>query len=137
MTFSDFFDRIANLDWLAVLVGTLVFMVLGALWYGPLLGKRWSEGTGSPAMSGIPQANKLVGTLVYSFVVSAAVNYFGALDDIEHAAVMGVLLGVFVIGAALYAGVVWMDRKFGVWIIEVAFWFVGIAVVTYVQGLLA
>ncbi len=137
MTFSDFFDRLADLDWLGVLVGTLALMVLGALWYGPIFGRMWSEGTGSPRMSGIPQAAKLLGTLAYSFVISASVAYFGALDDFEHAAVMGLLLGVMVIGAALYSGVVWTNRKFGVWIIEVAFWFVGIAVVTYVQGLVA
>ena len=119
MTFSDFFDRLGNLDWLAVLVGAIVFMVLGALWFGPLFGKQWSAGTGKPRMSGIPQANKLVGTFAYSFVVSA------------------ILLGVFMIGAAAYAAVVWMDEKVGVWIINVGFWFVGIAVVNFVQGLLA
>ncbi|HLE39552.1 MAG TPA: DUF1761 domain-containing protein [Acidimicrobiia bacterium] len=137
MTFSDFFDRLGNLDWLAVLVGAIVFMVLGALWFGPLFGKQWSAGTGKPRMSGIPQANKLVGTFAYSFVVSAGVNYFGVLDDIEHAVVSAILLGVFMIGAAAYAAVVWMDEKVGVWIINVGFWFVGIAVVNFVQGLLA
>ena len=30
-----------NVNWLAVLVAGVVPMIVGALWYGPLFGKRW------------------------------------------------------------------------------------------------
>ena len=139
MTFSDFFERIGNLDWLAVVVGALVFMVLGAIWYGPLFGNAWSKATGQPAMSltKVPPANQLVGGLIVAFVASAAVNYFGALDDVEHSLVLALLLGVIVIGSFAFSHVVWEKRKFGLFLLEVAFTFVAIAVLSYVQGLMA
>jgi hypothetical protein len=135
LTFSDFFDRIGNLDWLAVLVGALIFMVIGWLWYGPLFGKQWAKMTGTTAGSMAP--DKLIWTFVYSFVLSGAVNYFGVLDDVEHALVTAILLGVLLISAAAYSLVVWENRKPGLWLIDLLYIFVSIAVVTYVQGLMA
>ena len=35
-----------NVNLLAVLLGTVVFFVIGALWYGPLFGKPWREMNG-------------------------------------------------------------------------------------------
>ena len=139
MTFSDFFDRLGNLDWLAVVVGAIVFIVLGAVWYGPLFGKKWSAETGMPMMkmTEMPKPDKLIGAFIYSFVASAAINYFGALDDIEHSLVLALLLGVFVIGSYMYSQVVWAKMKMSVFIIDLAYTFVAIAVVSYVQGLMA
>ena len=139
MTFSDFFDRVGNLDWVAVLVGTLVVMVLGMIWYGPLFGKKWSAETGMPMMSmtKMPEPSKLLGGFISAFVLSAAVNYFGALDDIEHSMVLALLLGVFVGGSYMYSQVVWAGKKMSVFLIDIAFAFVAITIVSYVQGLLA
>ena len=139
MTFSDFFDRLGNLDWLAVVVGTLVIMVLGMLWYGPLFGKKWSAETGMPMMSmtKMPPPNQLIGGVISAFVLSAAVNYFGAVDDIEKSMVLALLLGVFVGGSYMYAQVVWAGRKMSVFLIDVAYAFVTITIVCYVQGLVA
>jgi hypothetical protein len=35
-----------NLNWLAVIVSAAVSMVVGAVWYGPLFGKRWMREVG-------------------------------------------------------------------------------------------
>ncbi len=137
MTFDSFFDRLGDLDWLAVVVGAVVFMAVGWLWYGPLFGKQWSAGTGIAMDSGTPATDKLIAMFVYSFVLSGAVNYFGVVDDIEHALVTGILLGIFVIGSASYAAVVWEKQQQSVWMINTLFVFVAITIVTYVQGLMA
>ena len=138
MTFDIFFERIGDLDWLAVVVGAVVFLAVGYVWYGPLFGKQWSAGTGIPMESGTPATNKLIAAFVYSFVLSGAVNYFGVLDgDIEHSLVTGILLGVAVIGAASYAAVVWEKQKQSVWVINTLYLFVAITIVTYIQGLMA
>lgn len=33
--------HVSEVNWLAVIVGTVFAMVLGFLWYGPILGKPW------------------------------------------------------------------------------------------------
>jgi hypothetical protein len=35
-----------NLNWLAVIVSAIVSMAVGAVWYGPLFGKRWMKEVG-------------------------------------------------------------------------------------------
>jgi hypothetical protein len=35
-----------HLNWLAVIVSTVVSMVVGAAWYGPLFGRRWMREVG-------------------------------------------------------------------------------------------
>jgi hypothetical protein len=138
LTFDSFFERLGDLDWLAVVVGAVVFMVVGWLWYGPLFGKQWSAGTGIAMDSSMPATDKLIAMFVYSFVLSGAVNYFGVLDgDVEHSLVTGILLGILVIGSASYAAVVWEKQKQSVWMINTLFLFVAITIVTYVQGLMA
>ena len=42
----DMGGAMGELNWLVVLLATVVPFVLGAVWYGPLLGKRWMAGAG-------------------------------------------------------------------------------------------
>ena len=40
-----------EINYLAVLVASILSMVLGALWYGPLFGKKWMEIIGAKPMT--------------------------------------------------------------------------------------
>ena len=40
---------LASVNWLAVLVGTVLSMAMGALWYGPLFGQLWLRLIGKTA----------------------------------------------------------------------------------------
>ena len=35
-----------DINWIAVLIGAVVNMMIGAMWYGPLFGERWMEENG-------------------------------------------------------------------------------------------
>lgn len=37
---------LADINWLAVVVGVIIYQALGALWYGPLFGRLWIESMG-------------------------------------------------------------------------------------------
>jgi len=137
-SFSDFFDYLTELDWIAAIVGAVAVMVLGLLWYGPLFGKQWSAGTGVPMASGMPPTPKLISTAVYSIVFNVGIAYtFGAADDIEHALVLGgLVIGVLLIGSMMYSQVVWEGRKTNVYLIDLLYVFLAGAVAIYVQGLI-
>lgn len=48
-----------EVNWLAVLAATASNMVLGGLWYGPILGKRWMKAMGmDPNMTMSPEKKK-------------------------------------------------------------------------------
>lgn len=45
-----------SVNYLAILVGAVMSMVIGAIWYGPLFGKKWMEIIGVSTQD--PEANK-------------------------------------------------------------------------------
>ncbi len=137
MTFSGFFEYLGDLDWVAVLVGTLAVVVFGWLWYGPLFGKAWSKATGQPMVSGMPQPNKLVATIIYSLVFNVGLAYTSPLDDIEHALVFGgLVIGILLIGSLMYSQVVWESYKTNAYVINLLFVALAAAIGIYVQGLI-
>jgi len=134
-TFDGFFDHLGSLDWPAVIVSTLVLMVVGTVWYGPLFGKPWARAHGIP-FSTKPEPIKIIKTAAYMFLFSVGVSFF-VFDDIEHALVAGLLFGFLFIAMALYSGVVWAKKSARAYTFDLLFWIVAVILATYVQGLLA
>lgn len=136
MDFGDFFDRLGDLNWLGVVVGAVLFIVVGALWYGPIVGKFYSAHSGIPRVQGVPEVEKLVAGFVYAFVVNIGIAYWGVLDDIQDALVRGIVLGILLIGGMLYSSVVWEKLKVQVWAVHTGFAFVAVTLSSYIQGLI-
>lgn len=66
------FDALDDLNWLAVVVATVAYMALGALWYQPFaFGRAWADAAGVP----MPEEGDAPSPLIY---VGALVAYFGA-----------------------------------------------------------
>lgn len=146
MTFSDFFSSLGDLDWLAVIVGTIAMFVFGAIWYGPLFGKAWGKGHGVAAAGGkMPPVNVMVMGLIATFVLNVGIAYFipslhvlgGNFDaTFETLFVSALMLGVLVIGAAIAGGQVYLKTPWSVWFIDVGYYVIGIAIAAYVQDLM-
>ena len=68
-------EIILNVNWVAVIVGTIVSFLLGWLWYSQkLFGAKWAEGVGvsldnASAMPAGALAIQAIGTFLYSWVV--------------------------------------------------------------------
>ena len=82
----------ADLNWIAVIVGTVVSFLVGWAWYSPkLFGKGWSEGVGVDLdkienMPVLAMVSQLVGLLLLALLIglTATANMLGA-------AVIGIL----------------------------------------------
>ena len=97
-----------DINWLGVLVATLAYFVLGALWYSPMLfGKRWmraagiaepAEGEGpGPAIYLMPLISSLLASVALA-MIARAMNASGAGDGLE----LGLIVGLgFVISVML------------------------------------
>lgn len=76
-------DILTNVNWLAVIVGTLVAYGLGMLWFGPVFGKAWaagSHGIKPPPRPPLPaMAVQLLGTFLMAWVIgaTASINALG------------------------------------------------------------
>lgn len=98
-------DVAANVNWIAVAVGTVVSFLLGWLWYSPaLFGKKWAAGVGVdlgsastiPAMALVTQ---LAATFSLAWLIGLAVGRHGFIVDILIVA-MPVL---FIVSNGLFA----------------------------------
>jgi hypothetical protein len=98
--------HVSEVNWLAVIVGTVFTMVLGFLWYGPLLGKPWlaaMERTGRKRsdmkMGPVQFLLPLVGAFVSAAVLDIIIMSFGG-----SAWWMGLMVGLVVwIGVGMSA----------------------------------
>ncbi|MFN8133775.1 MAG: DUF1761 domain-containing protein [Bacteroidales bacterium] len=86
----------STLNWLAVLLSTLIFFALGALWYNPMVfGKLWMKEAGIPkettAKANMPKIMGL--TLLFTFVMVLNLALF--LNDPKIGATEGAMYGFF------------------------------------------
>jgi hypothetical protein len=136
-TFDGFFDILSNLDWLAIIVATLVVAVgLGFIFYGPVFGRRLAAATGEPFSMKVDLKRDITGLLM-AFVFQIGVAYLGAYDDLEHALVTAVVVGILLIAPVLYGSVLYGGGTRIAFLIDAGYYFFGIAVGTFVQGLFA
>ena len=81
-------------NWLAVVVGMVLSMVMGALWYGPLFGNMWLRMIGKTAEELEASPFDYIKTAVASFVAMLFLNLFviafGGVGFVEGA-VLGAL----------------------------------------------
>lgn len=94
------FDVLGQLNWLAVIVGALIYFALGALWYSPVLFARpWQRSIGWDPEATPPEMNPM--TYVVPFfaylVMAVAVGMIAAAvgsDSLADGIVLGLVLGV-------------------------------------------
>lgn len=115
------FDVLGDVNYLAVLVATIGWFVLGAIWYAPpVLGRPWQRSLGIEMPEGFrPNPLIFVVTFVIYFVTAlalAALARATGSETVGEGTVLGVVTGV---GLALmiFAGGALYERKPepGVW----------------------
>jgi hypothetical protein len=74
------FDVLGDMNWLAVIVATLAYFILGGIWYAqPILGKAWTRATGyevggqrpGPAIYAAPLATCFLSTVATGMLAEA------------------------------------------------------------------
>jgi hypothetical protein len=143
MTFSNFFDSLGDLDWLALIVAGVVVFLLGYVWYGPLFGKQWRAATGREMSE--PDPKVMVMGYVKFFLFGMGLAYFiPALhvafqnpSSFETLVVSSLVLAFFIVGMALASRVIWEGGSWTLWGIDFGFWFLAAVLSSYVQDLMA
>lgn len=95
-----------HINYLAVLVVTILAFVLGGLWYGPLFGKAWMQETG------ITEEDAKKSNMVKTFGLSILLNIIIALNlSAFLGAKADLQFGLF---AGLAAGIGWVSASIGI-----------------------
>jgi hypothetical protein len=95
-------DGLGEVNYLAALVATIAWFILGAIWYAPpVLGRAWQRAAGIEVPAGGPGPGLYVVTFVAYFVAAVVT---AALAELTGASGLydGIILGLFVgVGYAL------------------------------------
>jgi hypothetical protein len=116
-----------EINWLAVLAGTIGYQVLGALWYGPLFGARWMAAMGGDnqtEMSGEDPTMGYVLTAIGAFVAASALAImvdWTAAATWQAGLSVGVLAGVGFVATTGLQAVPFEDRPWPVYLLSVGY----------------
>jgi hypothetical protein len=82
------FDTLGDLNWLAVIVATIAFFALGALWYAPpVLGRAWQRASGAESPEGQrPGIAYYIGPLFTCFLSTVATAMFAMATATDRSA---------------------------------------------------
>lgn len=93
-------DVLGQLNWLAVIVGAVIYFALGALWYSPMLFARpWQRSIGWDPDRTPPEMNPMtyVVPFIAYLVMAVAVGMIAAAagsDTLADGIVLGLVLGI-------------------------------------------
>ena len=127
------------MNWLAIVVGTIAFFAVGALWYGVLFGKAWQRETGvteRPKGAGVARVMGL--TLLAEFVVVLTFGHLVAfLRPDDHVKLMiATGFGLAIMSPAIGIDYVHQGKSLKLFLIDASHFIVGMAVVGLVFVLL-
>ena len=121
-----------EVNWPAVLLCAVVYMIVGALWYSPLLfGKAWLSLTGKASID--PSEMKkgtaktysitFAAALLVSYMMAQMVQYLGALNALEGAEV-GFLIWAGFVATSLGLNALFEAKPFKLYLINSGAWLV-------------
>lgn len=121
----------SSINWLAVLLATLVSFVSGFIWFGPktfypiwwkAMGKAPSNQTDSNQNMALVFGSIIVALFVQSLVFSIVLSWYGAkVGDLNtlDGAFAGLIVGVGIVAASPLSHRLMGQQGFKVWILEV------------------
>lgn len=114
----------SSINWLAVLVGTVLSMALGALWYGPLFGQLWLKLIGKTEDELESSPTMYIKTAIAAFIGMMTLNLvvvsFGATDILSGLIAGGfIFLGIGATTTFVYTNFEGPSEK--VWMLYVAY----------------
>lgn len=139
MIFKNFCE---HANWLAIIVATLAYFFLGAIWYTKILfAKPWMAGHGineptaeeKKAMGG-KLAGMMIGSVLISFVsafVIAILAYALASTTVMSGIKLGLACGVFAAGP-ICMSYIYLQKPFKLWLIDSGYHVVAFVLVSVI-----
>lgn len=111
-----------HVNYLAVLAATASAMVLGSLWYGPILGKQWMKEnnlTDEDIKNSGPMWKPILVTFSMYIIASFGLSmYLGADPSISFGAFAGFATAFFWIGTSKFNNVTYEQQSKKLWLIH-------------------
>lgn len=134
-------------NWIAILVAAVVQMIVGYVWYSPMLfGDTWMKLSGIKKPAKIDDAMKksmmksmfwmFIGAIVAAFVLSGFIGYAGAKGIVEGA-LIGLMAAIGFQVTSHASSVLFEGKPFQLYLLNIGHTLVGMAVAGAVLGYFA
>ncbi len=117
--------------WVLVVIGVLINLILGMLWYGPLFGKPWKKAIKmkkAPKMKAGDYFWMLVIAVIASFGTIILVNYSG-VSDMIRGAFIGMVIGLTGSVIVIANGIIYEKKPISLLFINGLYYIIFFAVV--------
>jgi Protein of unknown function (DUF1761) len=127
-----------DLNWVAIIVAAVIPMVLGALWYSPILfAARWMQAVGRTREE-LGDANlgyllSAVGAVLSSYVLARIIKW-GEVDDLWNGALTGLLVWVGFVATVLAVTTFFAGRPRVLWLINAGYQLVALVLMGALLG---
>jgi len=120
-------ELLANMNWLAVLLGAIIYMVVGGIWYGPIAGKAWMAEMGLTEEeikeSGSP-AKAMLQAFVAALFLSAGLEFILSMQSFADGGwfggmQVGFVLAILIIGGGTFANYAFENKSLRHFLIHV------------------
>ena len=114
-----------DINIVAVIVAGILSMILGMIWYGPLLGKQWMKEIGFTKKDiedgpGIGYLYTFIGALVSAAVTSLLIHRLN-ITELADGIFLGLLLGVGYVGTTFMSNYIFGQKSMKLYFIDTGY----------------
>ena len=113
--------ELTGLNWLAILVATLVGFALGGIWYGPIFGDAWLAALGKTADQIQPSATPFIISFFTALITAVVLAMFISalnISTLGGGITIGLLVGIGFIATAMASDSAFGDTGLKLWLIQ-------------------
>ena len=113
--------ELTGLNWLAILVATVIGFAIGGLWYGPLFGDAWLAALGKTADQIQPSPTPFIVSFFTALITAVVLALFiNALNisTLGGGVQIGLLVGIGFIATAMASDSAFGDTGLNLWLIQ-------------------
>lgn len=97
-------SELANVNWLAVIVGTVVAFALGMAWFSPkMFGKTWADGSHNLQPPSSPPIGAMIVELLGIFTLALVVGITATTDALITAILAIIAAAILVLGSGIFS----------------------------------
>ena len=127
-----------HVSYVAVLIAAVAHIVLGYIWYMPLVfGKRYEAATGKTLPTGMPAPMTIAYMVVSALLAAYGLGLLFGGIGLVNGAVWGALIWLYFAAPVAAAGVVFEGRSWMWWAITAGYWLVGMVLMGAIVGYFA
>ncbi|MEA2676778.1 MAG: hypothetical protein QOJ81_919 [Chloroflexota bacterium] len=119
----------SHVSWIAVIVAAVAHIVLGYLWYMPMVfGKRWEAAGGNPLPTGAPPPMTIAYMVVSALLAAVGMALWFSGSSVTNGAISGVLVWLYFVAPVSAGAIFFQGRTWMWWAITAGYWLVGLVI---------